>query len=600
MDMKKIIDFITIAALFVNALLFIPQSIKIFKEKAANGVSLFTFTGFLLIQLTIVLYCITIKNYLLAVGYMLSMATCGSVIIMAFVYRKTASSLNENDIGFKEIFEQLPGHIYWKDRNCLFIGSNANNLRDFGFKSLSDYKGKNDYDCFPKAQADHIRMLDEEVMRTGKLKIAEELCTIHNGETALYLSHKMPLKNKHGKIVGLIGTSVDITNAKQETSNRLEMLENIIAVMPGNVYWINKDGVYLGCNNNEAKAIGCASRKEVVGKRNVDIPAIKMPTLLNKVNKKVIETGNGISLEETAILPDGTQATFLSNKVPLKDNNGEVTGMVGISIDITDRKDLQKKLQEAQLKEKLQEEKLLAMRSLAASIAHELRSPLLSIYSVSTLGDVLPDLVTAYEMGKAAGLDLPFMRQSQLESIKNSLGILEREANYANAIINMSLENIKELEISRKNFKRQSMATCINSALSRYPFSSETEKNLILNKNENDFIFLGDELQVCQVLSNLLKNALYYVGKAGKGQIKIWTDGDDKFNRLHFKDTGTGIEKEILPKIFDHFFSKTENGTGIGLAYCKMVMQNMDGDIVCESVHGDYAEFILTFPKIEG
>lgn len=111
-------------------------------------------------------------------------------------------------------------------------------------------------------------------------------------------------------------------------------------------------------------------------------------------------------------------------------------------------------------------------------------------------------------------------------------------------------------------------------------------------------MFKGDELLIIHVLFNLLKNAIYYVRAAGKGNISIRIENGDKYNFLYFKDTGQGINAKVLPHIFERFFSRTYHGTGIGLAYCKLVMQNLDGDITCRSKEFEYTEFKLSFPKI--
>jgi signal transduction histidine kinase len=102
---------------------------------------------------------------------------------------------------------------------------------------------------------------------------------------------------------------------------------------------------------------------------------------------------------------------------------------------------------------------------------------------------------------------------------------------------------------------------------------------------------------VIHVFFNLIKNSLYYLKRAEKGSVHIWIENGIKNNTLHFQDTGTGIPPENLPHIFDQFFSTESNGTGIGLAFCKLVMQSMDGNIECVSELGKYTEFILTFPK---
>ena len=98
---------------------------------------------------------------------------------------------------------------------------------------------------------------------------------------------------------------------------------------------------------------------------------------------------------------------------------------------------------------------------------------------------------------------------------------------------------------------------------------------------------------------NLLKNAFYFIDKAGKGEIYIWAEINKNKSLLHFKDTAQGIEPEVLPKIFNQFFTyETNRGTGIGLSFCKIVMQSHHGNIECYSKFGEFTEFVLSFPKI--
>jgi signal transduction histidine kinase len=155
------------------------------------------------------------------------------------------------------------------------------------------------------------------------------------------------------------------------------------------------------------------------------------------------------------------------------------------------------------------------------------------------------------------------------------------------------LVNADQSKITQ-NKNVNSIAHCINEALIRYPFDIG-EKDLIQWQNKDDFLFRGDELLIIHVLFNLLKNALYYIRVANKGSIFIWLEHGENINTVHFKDTGQGISPKVLPHIFDRFFSRTHHGTGIGLAFCKLVMQSSGGDIVCLSKEGEFTEFILKF-----
>jgi PAS domain-containing protein len=273
-------------------------------------------------------------------------------IIFLYSLGQKLRKSSTDEIDLIEVFAQLPGHVYWKDRNYIFKGSNINNWQDFGASSLEEILGKTDYDIFSKEQADMIRANDEEVLRSGCLQVIEEPATNPDGSTTLYLSYKVPVKDKIGKSVGLLGISIDITQAKRDVEDKLKkILEDIIASMPGHVYWVDINGVYLGCNDNQAKSAGLNSRNEIVGKRNKDLPwnsnVNEIVNFLDTVNQEIITKRITLSLEEPAVL-NNTKAVFLSIKSPLYNTVGEVVGMVGTSIDITDRKKAETIRQEEQ------------------------------------------------------------------------------------------------------------------------------------------------------------------------------------------------------------------------------------------------------------
>ncbi|MCH2097453.1 MAG: HAMP domain-containing histidine kinase, partial [Pseudomonadales bacterium] len=175
------------------------------------------------------------------------------------------------------------------------------------------------------------------------------------------------------------------------------------------------------------------------------------------------------------------------------------------------------------------------------------------------------------------------------------------ETDYANTIIDMLLINSGGTRIVSSEFRRHSARDCIERALDRYPFTSEAERNLVHLPEGSDFEFDGSDILLTHVAFNLLKNALYYIAHVGKGEIFIWLEPNASGgNRLYFMDTGQGIHAALLPRIFDRFFSSMETGrgSGIGLSFCRMVMEGMGGRIACESVYGEFTRFILTFPGV--
>jgi signal transduction histidine kinase len=98
------------------------------------------------------------------------------------------------------------------------------------------------------------------------------------------------------------------------------------------------------------------------------------------------------------------------------------------------------------------------------------------------------------------------------------------------------------------------------------------------------------------VLFNLLKNALYSLEAAGKGEITLHIETGQDGNRVIFRDTGLGIAREVLSHIFDGFFTTRADGTGAGLAFCKRTLASFDADIQASAVQGEFACFTLSFP----
>lgn len=118
--------------------------------------------------------------------------------------------------------------------------------------------------------------------------------------------------------------------------------ESIIARMPGHVFWLDRNNIFLGCNDLQARDAGLKTRKDIVGKTNYDMPWKKLADDLNALNNLVMQTGKNYIEEEPGLLADGRRRIYLSEKVPLRDEYGEIIGVLGIAIDITEKKKIEK------------------------------------------------------------------------------------------------------------------------------------------------------------------------------------------------------------------------------------------------------------------
>ncbi len=248
----------------------------------------------------------------------------------------------------------------------------------------------------------------------------------------------------------------------------------------------------------------------------------------------------------------------------------------------------------------IRRERLRAMMTTASTIAHELRTPLTGIKAgAGGLKQHLPALLKGYRMARDQGLSVEPIREVFLNSMDGVLERIESEIDHSITSIDMLLNNTKPVENNIKNLC--SMISCIETALQRYPFSSEQERELIKFEKGEDFKFYGNDVLMMHVLFNLIKNAIYHVTKAGKGDITIRLVNLPDRRQLIFMDTGPGIPSYVLPHIFTRFYSwkwdsNDHSGTGIGLAYCRSTMESIGGSITCNSIEGQYSQFVLTFP----
>jgi signal transduction histidine kinase len=241
------------------------------------------------------------------------------------------------------------------------------------------------------------------------------------------------------------------------------------------------------------------------------------------------------------------------------------------------------------------EAKYQALQMQAGAIAHEMRTPLAAAGLIADgMALNLPILVHNQELAQERDHTIPHIHPITLEGMAEIPSLLKSITRSAFTVIDMVLMNLKK-DVPQEKPEKCSILTCVQTALQEYPLT-QTDKGLVISEITQDFEFYGHPVLVKHVFFNLIKNALYYVKAAGKGNITIWTELGDRVNKVHVKDTGKGIPKDYLPHVFDQFFTRTDQGNGIGLAFCKMVMTKIGGDITCNSIEGEFTQFTLIFP----
>jgi len=242
-------------------------------------------------------------------------------------------------------------------------------------------------------------------------------------------------------------------------------------------------------------------------------------------------------------------------------------------------------------KDKMQEEKLSIIQVFGEMIAHEIKTPISIASMQSTLfQNILENLEKDQRNIEVKYTKEDFiMKKTNYEAFKNATSMLVETSQHGVITIDNLLTSLRG---SVHNEEREVILikNVIEESIKEYTLYIPELKNVKLEVIDNfEVEYSYNSLK--HVIVNLIKNSCSHNGVNVKMEIKV------ENNKLYFKDYGRGIKKEIINKIFDKFFTQSKSGTGIGLSFCKLIMEDIGGSIKCESIVGKYTKFILNFPK---
>ena len=393
------------------------------------------------------------------------------------------------------------------------------------------------------------------------------------------------MDNKH-HAVGLIRDISERVQKEEAFSKVVSQYLAMINTVPAMMYLKDIDHKYVIANEVFCNFVG-KELEEIKGRTDYDIFSVDKADLNLEMDKTVMdENRQVIKNEERVVDKDGVERWMSTTKVPFHDSQGLVSGIVGLIQDVTELHVSQEKL--------MQSDKLAAIGTLAAGVAHEINNPIGFVNSnLNTMGKyikVLEDYIA--DKGK-----------HEKEDIK---GILE---DFKDAIDESSegIQRVKKIVVDLKSFSRVDHAekefVNINEGL-------ESTLNIVWNelkykcKVEKNYGELSDYYcypnQINQIFMNLLINAGHAI-EHDNGLINIKTWNDENNIYISIKDNGKGIPKENLNKIFQPFFTTKEigKGTGLGLSLVYDIIKKHKGNIDVKSKVGVGTEFTITLP-LEG
>lgn len=487
------------------------------------------------------------------------------------------------------ILDSIPVRIFWKNSDSVYVGCNKSFAEDAGFSSPDDIIGKDDLSLLWSAEAGNYRKDDCSVIESGESKILyEEQKTGPGGVINYLLTSKVPLKDDAGKVVGVLGSYLDISerkrveNALKENEIRLRKLSMHV---PGMIYQFLRrlDGSFcvpfttnaihdiFGCSPEDVKEDFSPIAKVILPE---DLPLVVGSIELSA------ETLNPWQCEYRVRVPGKETRWMFGQSTPEKLADGTVLWH-GFNTDITERKKIELEIIKA--KEAAEESNRLKSAFLA-NMSHEIRTPMNGILGFTNLLSE-PDLT-----GEEKDFYIDIIHKSG-----------QRMLNTLNDIIEVSIIETGQLNLTI------SEVNAFNTIWEVCNFMRpEAEKKGILfrfySEHAGSLIFT-DKAKFTSIVTNLIKNAIKYTDR---GFITVELELNDKHLEFRVKDSGIGIPEGKLEAIFNRFEqvdpdpSRIYEGSGLGLSISKSYAEFLGGTIQVESAPGKGSTFQVTLPLSEG
>ncbi|NLT52162.1 MAG: PAS domain S-box protein [Ignavibacteria bacterium] len=497
--------------------------------------------------------------------------------------KEAEENLRESERKYRLISSVASDYVFFskvKDDNKLELEWAGGAFENITGYSVDEYKTKGGW-----AALLHPEDVEKDNEDFNRLKSKENIVTEvrtfkKTGEIVWVKVYAHPVWDEiQNKLTGIYGAVQDITSTKQaeETikilSNVVEqsLVSIIITDLNGNIEYANRH-ICHSTGYTIQELLGQNPRIFKSGKISIDYYQEMWNIILSGnewrgefYNKKK----NGELFWESAVIS------------PLKNEKGEITHLIGIKEDITEKKKLLEELliakENAEKSDKIKSEFL-------AQMSHEIRTPINTILSFSSL---LKE----------------YVYNNVNSEIKDSFGIIDSAGKRIIRTIDLIL-NMSELVTNSFEYHPKQLSLCkllLSSLIPEFQFKAKG-KNLTLEYTgnlNNDTIF-ADEYTVIEIFQNLFDNAIKYTEK---GKVEIRCYGDEKSVSIEISDTGIGISDEYQKKMFIPFsqeqqgYTRQFEGNGLGLALVKKYCEINGAEIKVESKKGIGSKFTVRFMR---
>ncbi len=523
------------------------------------------------------------------------------------VRKRAERKVRESEEKYRMIFDKSPLGIFHFDRHGIITAANES-LSKMSERPRDEHVG---FNLMENLQDEGMIAALRDCL-SGILGQYEGSYQWLSGSRLTHIKAKFaPMLGEDGTVTGGIAVIEDISHrrlAEKQLKDQLQFLQMLIDTIPNPIFYKDTRGRYLGCNRAFEERIGI-NRGGILGKTAYELYPTQMADAYVEMDTKLLENPGQQMHETTLLYAQGTTHNVIINKGTFTDAEGVVAGLVGVVIDITERKeaedvlrrardDLEQRVQErtaalARANEELQievaerkraEEALRnsseKLKLFAYSIAHDLKSPAVGIYGLTRL------LHSKYR-------DLLDDRGGNF--CDQILKASEHVASLAEEINIFVAAKESPLNVERLHFREVL-------EMVREEFSARLSLHRVAWTQEEAIPDIhADRVAMIRILRNLVDNALKYGGEE-LGEIRIGYADSGAFHLFSVQDDGVGVSREKSERIFGLFQRDRETtngveGSGLGLAIVKEIVERHGGKVWVEPGEGKGTTFYFTIAK---
>ncbi|MGG6293941.1 PAS domain S-box protein [Leptolyngbya sp. AN02str] len=493
--------------------------------------------------------------------------------------------LEENEERFRSLNAAAPIAICQANADglCLYCNARWQQMSGLTFEESLGQGWLNA--VHPEDQAVLVAAWEEYVLNGGDFFLEFRLLR-PDGDVRWVATRAAAMRSAAGDVIGYVSIGEDVTERKQTEQALRESeqrLQTILDNSPAVIYLIDPHDRLLLGNRIYAELLSMAP-ETLVGKSIYELWPEEEARVFAANNKKVMETGQLLQVEETAVLADGLH-TYLTVKFPLCDATGKPYALCGISTDITERKQLETQFYHAQ--------RIESLGTLASGIAHDLNNALTPILAIA-------------QLLRLKHTDLDARSQEMLQ-------VLSESAKRAATMVKQILTFARGTDDKRILLEVAPLLQDVVKVIQQTFPKSITIRETI--PEEPLWLVSADPTHLHQVLMNLCVNArdaMPHGGVLTLSAENMYVDGAlaelqlnshmGNYVVITIADTGIGIAPEVRDRIFEPFFTTKEpgKGTGLGLSTVLGIVKNYGGFLQVSSQVNQGSQFKVFLPMAEG